>query len=130
MKLQSAENEPGLNLFTRYGANYVDVGRQRFHQALMVAPNLLETGWTTHDATTLDAADLTVLAEKIRALGADVALLGTGEKQHFPSPALQAALRAQGVTLEIMSTPAACRTYNLLAAEGRKALVALVEPGV
>jgi uncharacterized protein len=126
MKLQSTDNEPDLNLFTRYGADYVAIGQQRYSQALIVAPKLLETGWTTHDAATLDAADFAYLAEKIRSFGADVALLGTGAKQHFPAPALQAPLLAQGISLEIMNTPAACRTYNLLAAEGRRALVALL----
>lgn len=127
MQLQNTANEPGLNLFTQYGEGYVAIGQQRYRQALIVAPKLLETGWTTHAPEMLDTADFAYLAEKIRSFGADVALLGTGAKQHFPaSPALLAPLLAQGISLEIMNTPAACRTYNLLAAEGRKALVALL----
>jgi uncharacterized protein len=129
MKLQCLENAPSLNLFTQYGEDYVVIGRERHHQALIVGPNLLETGWTTHDCATLDASDFHWLAERIRAFGPDVALLGTGAKQHFFPPALQAPLLTQGVALEIMSTPAACRTYNLLATEGRKALVALLGAG-
>jgi uncharacterized protein len=128
MKLQRADHDPDLNLFTRYGADYVVVGQERFHQALIVGPKLLETGWTTHNFSTLEAADFIHLAERIRAFGADVALLGVGATQRFPSPALQTTLLTQGIPLEIMSTPAACRTYNLLAAEGRKALAALLAP--
>jgi uncharacterized protein len=129
MKLQCLDNNSGLNLFTQYGENYVIVGQERHSQALIVGPSLLETGWTTHDFSTLDASDFRWLAERIRAFGPDVALLGTGAKQHFFPPALQTPLLTQGVALEIMSTPAACRTYNLLVAEGRKALVALLAHG-
>ncbi|GHU14188.1 hypothetical protein FACS189441_3260 [Betaproteobacteria bacterium] len=127
MQLQNTPNEPGLNLFTQYGEGYVAIGQQRYDQTLIVAPKLIETCWTTHAAATLDAEDFAYLAEKIRVFGADVALLGTGVKQHFPAaPTLLAPLLAQGISLEIMNTPAACRTYNLLATEGRKVLVALL----
>ena len=52
--------------------------------------------------------------------GAQIILIGTGEKQQFLSPKLAAALSAHGAALECMTTAAACRTYALLASEGRK----------
>ncbi|EGK08960.1 Mth938-like domain-containing protein [Kingella kingae] len=52
--------------------------------------------------------------------GANVLLIGTGEKQRFVSPKLVAQAASLGVGLECMTTAAACRTYMLLRSEGRK----------
>ena len=52
--------------------------------------------------------------------GAEIILIGTGAKQQFLSPKLVAELSAHGAALECMTTAAACRTYALLASEGRK----------
>jgi len=55
-----------------------------------------------------------------------VALLGTGAEQHFPSPELLAPLTSAGVGVEVMTTAAACRTYNILMAEGREVAAMLL----
>ena len=52
--------------------------------------------------------------------GAQIILVGTGAKQQFLSPKLAAQLSAHGAALECMTTAAACRTYALLASEGRR----------
>lgn len=60
--------------------------------------------------------------------GFDVILLGTGSALRFPDPALKIALKAQGLPgFDVMDTGAACRTYNVLLAEGRR-VVALLMP--
>ena len=56
----------------------------------------------------------------------ELILLGTGQRMIFPHPRLQAALTARRIGLEVMDTPAACRTYNMLAADGRRVAAALV----
>ena len=53
-------------------------------------------------------------------------LFGAGAAQRFPHPRLLAPLTDARVGLEVMDTPAACRTFNILAAEGRRVLAALV----
>jgi uncharacterized protein len=55
-----------------------------------------------------------------------VALLGTGSRQRFPHPRLSRALSEARIGLEVMTTAAACRTYNILMAEGRKVAAALL----
>lgn len=55
----------------------------------------------------------------------DVILLGTGERQSFPSPELGLGLLNRGIGLEVMDTSAACRTYNVLLSEGRSVAAAL-----
>ena len=60
------------------------------------------------------------------ALRPEVALLGTGATIRFPHPRLTRALTDARIGLEVMDTPAACRTFNILAAEGRKVAVAIL----
>jgi uncharacterized protein len=75
-------------------------------------------------ASPLDVACLApALAEKA-ALG--LLILGTGPRQEFPAPDVRRAFGEAGVALEAMDTGAACRTYNVLLAEGRPVGAALV----
>ncbi|MDA5093878.1 Mth938-like domain-containing protein [Aliiroseovarius sp. KMU-50] len=68
-----------------------------------------------------DAAPLEALAGEI-----DVLFFGTGADTAYAPKAVREALEAKGVGVEPMATPAACRTYNVLLAEGRRiALAAL-----
>ena len=53
-------------------------------------------------------------------------LIGTGARQRFPATALKAALRQKGLAVEAMTSPAACRTYNVLLAEGRRVAALLL----
>ena len=62
----------------------------------------------------------------MRALDPEVVLLGTGSRQRFPHPRLSRPLADARIGLEVMSTAAACRTYNILMAEGRKVAAALL----
>lgn len=54
------------------------------------------------------------------AVNFDVFLLGTGAKMRFLPPELRKALKEQGLSIDAMDTGAACRTYNVLMAEGRR----------
>ena len=56
----------------------------------------------------------------------DMVLLGTGERLKHPPAAVRQAFREAGVGLEVTDTATACRTYNLLAGEGRKVAAALL----
>ena len=59
----------------------------------------------------------------------EVILLGTGNRLQFPHPRLTRPLQQAGIGLEAMDTVAACRTYNILMAEGRQVLAALLPTG-
>jgi len=81
------------------------------------------------EATSLDAIDEAALAPLFEA-GVDLVLLGTGGRFAVPPAGLLQALRARGIAFEPMTTPAACRTYNLLLAEERRVgAVLLALPG-
>ena len=60
------------------------------------------------------------------ALQPEVVLLGTGARLHFPPAEVLRPLIEAGIGYEIMDTSAACRTYDILMAEGRRVLAALV----
>jgi uncharacterized protein len=64
--------------------------------------------------------------QAVLALEPQIILLGTGERQVFPAPAIAAAVQAAGIGLEVMDTRAACRTYNVLVQEGRRVAAALI----
>jgi uncharacterized protein len=72
----------------------------------------------------LDAKHFSPLAD----LGLDVVLVGLPVRPNAPHTALRAAIRAQyGFSVDIMDIGAACRTYNVLMAEGRRVAVALIK---
>jgi uncharacterized protein len=56
----------------------------------------------------------------------EIVILGTGASQRFPRPELSRALAASGVGVEVMDSRAACRTYNVLATEGRRVAAAIL----
>jgi uncharacterized protein len=56
----------------------------------------------------------------------ELLIVGTGARQQFPSAEMRRAFVDAAVTLETMTTGAACRTYNVLLAEGRPVGAALV----
>ncbi|MCB1650575.1 MAG: Mth938-like domain-containing protein [Alphaproteobacteria bacterium] len=72
----------------------------------------------------LTVGDFAVLADRTQAL--DVVLLGCGAQMRLLDPALRADLKARGLSVDVMDTGAACRTYNVLVAEGRRVAAALL----
>ena len=121
MKLQLAKTD-GLNTFTAYGEGYVSVNGVRHNCNLTVLPGRLIPAWTQADFDSLTVADFELLA----GLDAEIILLGTGNKLRFPRPELMQPLIKAQKGLEVMDLQAACRTYNMLATDGRKVAVGLL----
>ncbi len=104
------------NVFTGHGAGFVRLGVVEYRENLLVTPERIVTGWAASGFDALSEADFAALA----ALAPEVALLGTGPRLRFPDARLTRPLIEARIGLEVMDTPAACRTFNILAAEGRK----------
>jgi uncharacterized protein len=121
VKLHLADTA-GLNLFTGYGDGYVEINQRRFETSLIVLPGGLFEDWSVAGFETLAAAHF----ERLAGLAPEIVLLGTGAKLRFPAPALTRSLMAARIGLEVMDTQAACRTYNILASEGRKVAAAVL----
>ena len=116
------ERADGRNAFTGYGDGYVEVNRTRHQASLVVSGERLVTDWPVASVEGLAADHMAAIV----ALKPEVVLLGTGATLRFPSPALLAPLYKAGIGVEVMDTPAACRTYNILQGEGRNVLAALI----
>lgn len=99
-----------------YGPGFFRIGGEIVEGAVLVRPGGV-SGWGGY----ADAAALIAAAGEV-----DVLFIGTGaEIGHIPAD-LRAELEAAGLGVEAMATPAACRTYNVLLAEGRRVGVALL----
>ena len=110
------------NVFTGHGAGYVRLGIIEYRENIVVTPEQIVTGWARGGFAGFTAEDFEGLAP----LAPEVVLLGTGATIRFPHPRLTRALTDAGIGVEVMDTPAACRTFNILAAEGRRVAAAIV----
>lgn len=121
MKLH-ASNTAGLNIFTAYGEGFVTVNHEKYEKNLILLPESIITEWSSATVNTLSEADM----QKLLTLDTEIILLGTGNRLRFPPGVLLRPFAPAGIGLEIMDMQAACRTYNILAAEGRKVAAALL----
>jgi uncharacterized protein len=116
------EQSAGRNAFTGYGEGYVAVNGERHQASLVVGPERLITDWPARSVDGLEGDHFAAIVE----MHPDIVLLGTGARFQFPDPARLAPLYQAGIGVEVMDTPAACRTYNILAGEGRNVVAALI----
>ena len=121
MKLHLA-NLGDTKLFTAHGADHVMVNGERHDRSVVVLAEEVRNDWDVTGFDELNEAHFSYFL----AFKPDVVLLGTGAQQRFPHPRLYRALTDAGIGLECMTTPAACRTYNILAAENRKVVAAIM----
>jgi uncharacterized protein len=102
-------------LITAYGEGYVEINRQRYHSSLIVTAEQLILDWEIASFAHLSEMSF----EKALKLKPEVLLLGTGSKHQFLHPKITQNISNNGVSIECMTTAAACRTYNILMSEGR-----------
>lgn len=118
------ERGAGENLVSGYGESFVSVNNVRYEHSLLLTPRSIGR-WEVAGIEQLADADF----EQLAALGAEIVILGTGAVQRFPPRAFARRFAAAGIGLEAMDSRAACRTYNILASEGRRVLAAIwIEP--
>ncbi len=121
MKLHLTTSENNY-LITGYGADFIEINQARYTRNLIVMANKLILDWQASDFAELNEAHFAQLIE----LKPEVVLLGTGEKHQFLHPKIYKNLTEIGVSLECMTTAAACRTYNFLMSEGRNVAAMLI----
>ncbi len=91
-------------------------------RSFLLLPDRLIEEWPPERFEELREEHLALLLD----LNPEVALIGTGAAFRFPDPAVTAPLHAAGIGVEVMDTAAACRTFNILASEGRRVAAALL----
>lgn len=121
MKFSVADQSNGYTIHS-YTEESVVVNGVSFSSSLVIMPDRLIPDWRPGSFLELSEQDFAAFVE----IGPDLVVLGTGQQQRFPDPRLYRQLIEAGIGIEIMTTPAACRTYNILTSEGRKVLGALL----
>ncbi|HXU92496.1 MAG TPA: Mth938-like domain-containing protein [Gallionella sp.] len=109
-------------MFTAHGTGYVMVSGERFDASVVVLADEVRSDWKVADFDALTEDDFAWFL----ALKPEVLLFGTGSRQRFAHPQLYRALTNAGIAVEFMDTPAACRTYNILVAEDRHVVAAIL----
>ncbi len=97
-------------------------GRLTLRQSFIISPAHLLKAWPPAEVKAIKAEHLSAIPD----LELEVLLLGSGKQLRFPSGEQLAALVSLGIGYEVMDTPAACRTYNILAGEGRRVAAAII----
>ena len=123
MKLQPDKSD--VQTLTAHGPGWVAVNNEKVEGSIVVGSRGERFAWDCNRFDDLGPAHFEQLVE----LGAELVIFGSGSRIRFPRPAWLAALMSRRTGVETMDTGAACRTYNILAAEGRHVIAALlVEP--
>ncbi|MDM0080859.1 Mth938-like domain-containing protein [Variovorax sp. J31P179] len=120
MKLQPDKSD--VQTLTAHGPGWVAINNERVESSVVVGSRGERFEWDASDFSQLGAEHFAQLAS----LGAELIIFGSGKRIRFPQPAWLQPLMAQRTGVETMDTAAACRTYNILASEGRHVLAALL----
>ncbi|HUP10320.1 MAG TPA: MTH938/NDUFAF3 family protein [Caldimonas sp.] len=121
MKLKADPLE-GQNAIARHSAEGVIVNAREYRSSVLVPWRGEVVPWTAHDPLVVDADDF----EAVAALAPELVVFGSGARIRFPRPAALRPLIDRRIGIETMDTAAACRTYNVLLAEGRSVVAALL----
>lgn len=120
MKLQPDKSD--AQSLTAHGPGWVAINNEKVEGSVVVGSRGERFAWNCASFDQLGAEHFAQLAS----LGAELIIFGSGNRIRFPQPAWLKPLIAQRTGVETMDTAAACRTYNILAGEGRHVIAALL----
>ena len=120
MKLQPDRIE--TQSITAYGPGWIAINGEKVTQSVVITSDGVRQIWGCNSFEELNLTHFSELAN----LNVELVIFGSGTRLKFPNPQWQVDLINKHVGLETMDTQAACRTYNILAGEGRKVAAALV----
>jgi len=116
---------PGDHLFIRsFTGKGIQVVDEFYTSSIILSANEVIPDWPVSDVGNMTEEDL----RKVLGLKPEVVLIGCGENQTFLSPEQMMFFYSRNVGVEVMTTPAACRTYNVLVSELRNVVAALIQP--
>ncbi len=119
----SRENSQALYQIQSYEDGIITINEQKYHCSLLLMPDKLIAPWGPEKLNELKAENF----ESLVAYQPELVLLGTGKILAFPPTALFQSLRDIQIGVEVMDSHAACRTYTLLASEGREVAAVLLK---
>lgn len=118
----SQESASGINLIRAYGAEGLRINAETYQGAVIVSASDLIAAPEVRSVDELLGLDI----NRVLALEPELLLVGTGVRQVFPPAAFSAPYLQRGIGVEVMDTGAACRTYNVLITEQRRAVALLL----
>lgn len=123
MQLESSDQ----NLISNYGIGLLSVNGQDYQSNLLITRTRVIEHWFDRPLAQLCMAHFEPLLDGSEPEPPEIVLLGTGSEHVFPDFSLITELRQQGISLEVMNTRAACRTYSVLVSEFRPVAAALIQ---
>ena len=105
-----------------FTGNTAVIGEVRYSASLIVTPEQVVSEWPPQHPNHLTIDDF----EMILDLGPELILVGTGNTLHFPDPVILKGVIRAGIAIDFMDSGAVCRTYNILAAEGRHVAAGII----
>jgi uncharacterized protein len=115
----------GRQIVESYGDGRFRISGALHEHSVLVFPDRT-VAWPVADIASLTLESLAPIVAAGESGEINLLLIGCGPRMTMIPAALRASLRAKGIVTEPMDTGAACRTYNVLAAEGRKVAAALI----
>lgn len=105
-----------------YAQGWISIGKQKIMRSLVLGSRGERLDWPCDKFEDLDASHFAQLA----AFNPELVIFGSGQRLRFPSPAWIQSLTEMQIGIETMDTHAACRTFNVVASEGRHVIAALL----
>ena len=122
VSVQEFPTDSQLQVINSYGGGGFRIAKQSVTGSQFVLPRQTAE-WPPRTEADIDIDDILM---RLTETGTDLLVLGVGERPQSNLPHLAAALRDNGIKLEVMSTSAACRTWNVLLTEGRAVAAGLL----
>ena len=111
-----------VNTVRAFEQGCITINNEPCRNSLIVTANMLDKKWNIESPEQLT----TEAIRELLVYQADIILIGTGKNHHLLDPLLSLEAIQQGTGIEIMTTEAACHTYNILLGEDRLVLAALI----
>lgn len=113
----------GLQLVQSYGEGGFRVSGKRYEGSILILPDKTAS-WSIEDLADLTLPSLKPIMEAEPAV--EILIIGCGPMFGLVPVTLREVLKSKKIGVETMDTGAACRTYNVLAGEGRRVAAALI----
>ncbi|MBO69114.1 MAG: hypothetical protein CL398_12500 [Acidiferrobacteraceae bacterium] len=121
MELQ-LENSPKGHFIRSISDTHIIVGKEAYSHSFIITPALIIPNWRPLSAASITSYDI----DEILTLKSEIVIIGTGVKFATIDPSILSRSIELGLSIELMDTRAACRTYNLLASEDRSIAAGII----
>lgn len=118
----SLDQTDRAELISGWEPGEIRVGERHFRESIVLKPGTAPRPWAAPEPAALTLDDLAPALD----LQPEILILGTGDRLVFPDGQIHARILALGIGFEVMDSGAACRTYNILVAEDRPVVAALI----